>query len=467
MAALYNRTGPAAFAYDGAMGSKRGVYRRIAVTLLVPIAALLLARISLPGVNTVVFERLFEAGSKSYDPAEHGIFCLGVRPFIWAAILVELLAVFIRRWRAWRLGGYEERGRLWTRVVIIALVAVLLQSFIFVRWLRGLSMSFYMFGDVVMGERNDPFWIAAQTLSLVAGTFLLFWLARVIDKFGAGNGLAVMIVAFMVPSVVQELYRFVNWSRYPILMPLGFAAVAVAGLTRLAGGRPMKPGVPTGEERLPTPASGLSPVVDGASAMMIPMQVAAFASFEMPEALTRGTTVNRALEIAVVGALCVLMTWLFNRPRLLAQTWKRGGAPNPDGAGIDDRVRAAFARSLAMALAICLLMTGIEWTCADAGLKITVVGLTMIACVTMDVVGEIQFRLRHGPLVPAWPVHRLFVLPVMLKALEAAGIPAFARGRRFRTLWNFFAPYVPVDILVPADQLAPAETILRARSGAV
>lgn len=447
------------------MGSKGGVYRRIAVTLLAPVAAMLMARIPLPGVNTLVLEKIAGGGEKPYDPAEFGIFCVGIRPFISAAILVELLALPIRRWRALRLGGYEERDQLWTWVVVIALMFVTVQSFFIVRWLRHASELFVVYGNVIAGDPNDPFWIAAQMVSLVAGTFLLYWLARVIDRYGAGNGIVVMMIAFMVPSVAHELRHFVQWSPEPILLPLALAAVAVAAVTRLASGRPLKPGAPTGAERLPTPASGLAPVVDAAMLMALPAQIAVLVPFVMPEALTQGTTMNRAVEVAVVGALCLLMTWLFNRPRLLAQTWKRGGAPDPEGGGVDHRVRAAFARSLAMALAICWLMTGIEWTCADAGLAVTVGGLTMISCVVMDVVDELQFRRRHGPLVPAWPVHRLFVLPVMLKALEEAGIPAFARARRFRTIQNFFAPYAPVDVLVPADQLAPAEMILRARSG--
>lgn len=448
-------------------GGRGDVYRRIAVTVLAPIAALLLARIPLPGVNTVVFEKLYgSAGSKAYDPADQGIFCIGLHPFISAAIVVELLALVIPRWRALRLGGYPERDRLWKRVVIIALVFVTVQSFFFVRWLRGTSAAFYMYGDVLVGDPYDPFWIAAQMVSLIAGTFLFFWLTRIIDRYGIGNGFAVMIVGLMVPSVVHDLYWFVFWHEFDILKPIGLAAVAVAAVTRLAGGRPLKPSAPpTGADRLPAPASSLSPVLDGSGIMALPSQIAAFAPFAIPAALTPGTTLNQAIEIGVVGALCLLMTWLFNRPRSLAQTWKRGGGPDPESGSIDDRVRAAFARSLALALAICWGMTAIEWICADAHLKVTVVSLTMVACAVMDVVDEIRFRLRHGPLVPAWPVHRLFVLPVMLDALKAAEIPAFARARHVRTLWNFFAPYVPVDILVPADQLAPAETILRARSG--
>ena len=48
----------------------------------------------------------------------------------------------------------------------------------------------------------------------------------------------------------------------------------------------------------------------------------------------------------------------------------------------------------------------------------------------------------------------------MLKALSAAGIPAFPRGRRHRTLWNFFAPFVPVEILVPIEHAPRAEALL-------
>ena len=62
-------------------------------------------------------------------------------------------------------------------------------------------------------------------------------------------------------------------------------------------------------------------------------------------------------------------------------------------------------------------------------------------------------------------MHRLYLLPIMLKALEAEGIPAFARGRRNRTLWNFFAPWVPVDILVPVDRASRAEAILGPLAG--
>ena len=198
MRQLYIRTGLRAFAYDGAMGTRGGVYRRIAVTLLVPIAGMLLVRLPLPGINTLVLEKVFKGRDGAYEPGDMGIFSLGLMPFISASILVELFALrIVRRWRVLRLGGNAERDRLWTRIVILALVLAVVQSFYIVRWLSNASWTFRMYGELLVGNPNDLFWIAAQMVSMVAGTFLLYWLTRVIDRYGAGNGFAVIIVGFM------------------------------------------------------------------------------------------------------------------------------------------------------------------------------------------------------------------------------------------------------------------------------
>jgi hypothetical protein len=444
------------------MGANRGgLYGRIAVTLIAPIAALGLARIPMPGVDFALLQKAL-----GIDPMLIGIGCLALRPFLSAALLVELLALLIPRWRVLRLGGYAERDRLWTRVVVIALVLALLQAFFMARWLIGTAHAFATYAEIIPGDRHGFFWIATQMLSIGAGTFLIYWLARLVDRYGAGNGFAVMIVAFMVeemgPQLVSSVQKHVG---DPILVHVGLAAVAVAVVARLASGRPLKASAqPPGGETLPTPASGLQPIVTGAAVVALPVSISKFAEFPLPEALTPGTWMNRILEAAIIGALCLLATWLFNRPRLIAQAWKRGGPTDAASASPTDRVRAAFARSLALALAICWVVMAVEWFCADADLAISVVSLTVIACVVVDVAAEIGFRHRHGALIPLRPVHRLFMLPVLLKALETAGIPAFARGRRYRTLWNFVAPFVPVDILVPAAHAGAAEAIVRVRT---
>ena len=47
----------------------------------------------------------------------------------------------------------------------------------------------------------------------------------------------------------------------------------------------------------------------------------------------------------------------------------------------------------------------------------------------------------------------------VLAALEATGIPAFPRARAYRTLFHFFAPWAPVELLVPDARAEEAERI--------
>jgi hypothetical protein len=47
----------------------------------------------------------------------------------------------------------------------------------------------------------------------------------------------------------------------------------------------------------------------------------------------------------------------------------------------------------------------------------------------------------------------------VLDALAAVRITAFARTRYFRALFQFFAPYAPIEILVPPERAAEAEAI--------
>jgi len=179
-----------------------------------------------------------------------------------------------------------------------------------------------------------------------------------------------------------------------------------------------------------------------------------------PPELSEDTWMRRSVQVALIGGICVLEAWLFNRPRRVADAWRQASGAGTDDAQLRDRVRSAFARGLAWSLAVCWALAAADWLCAEAKLVFSVVNLTVIACVVMDVAGELRFRSRHGALAPVWPVHRLYILSGMLQALEAAGIPAYARARRHRTLWSFLMPYVPVDILVPMAFAQRAEEIL-------
>src|SRR5438477_1463461 len=147
------------------VSARERAYGRLAVTLMVVVGSQLLAQIPLPGVNIDLFERLSAARGSS-DRTMVGITTLGLVQVCSSVLLIEVLALVIPRWRAWRGGGYPERQRLWTRAMVVALVLVTVQSYFLVRWLRGTTVAFSQFGELVSGM-DIPLMRAAQMLSMV------------------------------------------------------------------------------------------------------------------------------------------------------------------------------------------------------------------------------------------------------------------------------------------------------------
>jgi hypothetical protein len=447
------------------------VTRRLAVTLIVPAVALLLARVTLPGLDLGVLEQLLGGDTHAtFDPTLMGILAFELHPFISASWAVELLALAVPGWRRWRLGGYPEREHLWVRVKALAVLLALAQAFFFVRWIQHTSDIYPPFLGTLDPFRDDTLMFVAQVLSLVGGVFLLYWLSRLIDRYGAGNGISVLIAAFSVASVGEPLVTSVrhqmidNGDRN--LLPLALAAAAVATLTRLCGGRPLRPGrLALDRDMLPAPASSVKPLTTAFAALELPRSISRLGIFVIPEVLPSGTWALRGVEAAFTAVFCLLFAWAFNQPRVVADAWRRAGVPEVDAEQTKARVRAAFSRALALALGTCWGLLAIEWYLSDVHLKVGLIGPTLIACVVADVVGELGFRSRHGALAAAWPVHRLYLLTPLLRALDAAGIAAFPRARHYRTLWNFFAPFAPVEILVPIAEVRRTEAILRPLAG--
>jgi hypothetical protein len=96
---------------------------------------------------------------------------------------------------------------------------------------------------------------------------------------------------------------------------------------------------------------------------------------------------------------------------------------------------------------------------------LNVLFLAMATAVVLDIAAELQARTRMGDAEAVWPEHRLYAVDAALATLEDAGIPAFARSAYHRALWHFFAPHIPIQILVPSARVREASTLLHERLG--
>jgi hypothetical protein len=77
----------------------------------------------------------------------------------------------------------------------------------------------------------------------------------------------------------------------------------------------------------------------------------------------------------------------------------------------------------------------------------------------MDVVVEIRAHVNYGSLRALRVVNTLDDSDSLCAELEAAGIPTTLRGAHHRALYHFFAPFIPISVLVPATEAERAEFV--------
>src|SRR6185503_1459903 len=93
-------------------------------------------------------------------------------------------------------------------------------------------------------------------------------------------------------------------------------------------------------------------------------------------------------------------------------------------------------------------------THADAEPLCDAIMAMMLAAVVLDIVDEL--RARRADLVTAWPLAQVQHAELVHRVLADAGIACHLRAGHLRTLLAFLGPHVPIDVLVPAAQLAQA-----------
>jgi hypothetical protein len=161
------------------------------------------------------------------------------------------------------------------------------------------------------------------------------------------------------------------------------------------------------------------------------------------------------VALVVVTAL-PLSRVFFPREAVLA-AWGRAGV---DASAAGGALTLAHRWSLALvglgaALPILAAELGIGTIPSRFGL---IAAITLVA-VLADLRGEWRARAGGRALVPIRALHRVYEAGPVLRALASAGIDGHARSGHFRALFHVFAPYAPIEILVPEQRAAEAGAI--------
>ncbi len=180
--------------------TNRETQRRLLITVGVLIVSRLLAYIPLPGINQGAFTAFFSGFlDRSGLLARFSILSLGIMPFFSSCLLIQLLSVVVPHLRRATFGGEEGRYKIVRYTYLLTIGLALVHSYGISVWLDS--------GANIVTMPNVLFRVVA-TMTLTAACFLLLFLADIINKYGIGNGIAMLVISGLLQWVWTEIKRY-------------------------------------------------------------------------------------------------------------------------------------------------------------------------------------------------------------------------------------------------------------------
>src|SRR6185437_3286484 len=131
------------------------------------------------------------------------IFGLGIRPYISASIIFQLLGSVVPSLEAMMKEGESGRKRIneYTRYATVLLCAI--QSAFWVQYMMSPQMG-------VVLPQYQTFWHGLVSVCMMTcGTIFLMWVGEQIDEYGIGNGISLLIMAGILarmPVALRDLW---------------------------------------------------------------------------------------------------------------------------------------------------------------------------------------------------------------------------------------------------------------------
>ena len=407
------------------------------------------------GLGLGVLHRLSVFGLPRAEDAGIPLLPVALAPFMTAFVLVELVAFAVPALRVVRVGGAERRRGLDRTAWAVGGGLLVVQ-------LLGLQRSL---AETMVPE---PWSLWAQWL---AAEGAMLGLAVVASRRGLGSGWGLLLgvggVDQLIGPVAVASRALANGAISPgvVLLPgVMVSAAAVWSLWLSRASRAWGPGKPS---TTPFPVSTTSPWALGGVVASVPVTLQSWFDWGgLPQALSRSPVFYGALEAFVAFVCALVLGVLFFRPALVAQLWARW-SPGVDVEAVTAAARSLLPRALLVSMAVLigvpvvLLVLGGSFPSGTLFLMSAVV----VALVAADLFDEFQVVRRVGPLVNVWELQRTAEVEPMVRAMAEQGVEAYPRAFGARSTQQFFAPWMPVCILVPKSQEAVARAFIASRVG--
>lgn len=293
---------------------------------------------------------------------------------------------------------------------------------------------------------------------------MLGWAAVLVSQYGLGNGFAVLFVALSMERLWRTGLSMASqapgaWSDASLVVLLALLVALPLMATRRSRRAPSDPG-----PRIPIPTCSLSVIPLSLSLLDFPSTLAGWFKGLKPLATAlRPGSLFAWERPAIALAIAIWFAWLFCPPSAVVRAFQQA-APEKfddhDASAVQRALARANLRSIALVAAI-LFFPSIMATLGapEVFTPTTLYSLALLVAVVLDLRAELSARRQAGPFDVAASPQRVYAVDPILRALATAGITGFARTLHYRALFQFFAPYAPVEILVPQERKDEAEAI--------
>jgi preprotein translocase subunit SecY len=364
------------------------------------------------------------------------LFCLGIMPYISASIILQLLTQAVPSLEKLAKEGEAGRRKINEYTRYLTVVLCLIQAvFVFKSGWQGAE-----------GTISPTMYRLVCITAMTAGTILLMWLGELVDEFGIGNGISLIIMAGIVdrlPGVVVYLRQratleFLSFQAEKqigiemvlliIVMFVG-VVIGVVLITQAQRRIPIQQAKHTrgrrtyGGQRQYLPLrvnqAGVIPVIFASSLLYIPMFLFGWVSeatagtwaspvtFEMSEVFKYDNVIHLLIYVALIFVFCYFWTAIQFQPKEMSEHLRDWGSfipgmrPGRRTAEYLERVMnrityvgSAFLSIVAIVPITISMLTGVSMLMTGF---LGGTGLLIIVSVALDIVQRIESHLimRH------------------------------------------------------------------------
>jgi hypothetical protein len=365
---------------------------------------------------------------------------LGITPLLQSFILVELFSLVTSPGYRLRQSGAAGRSRLNRAALITGLLIAATQAMGIALWLERMTRpdGFPLVPFPGLGFR------LFTTLTLTAATAALYAMGQFLSAYGIGNGFALLMLTDTVGSIWRSVAKgkgSPDSSLVPLLSLLLAVGLAVLAFRFIRSAE---------DQWIPAFPQSVMPVLWGLAVFPL------IGVFGYSLSLSPGLAVLAPL-IAIPAFSWLTFHLFSSRPRLQANL--------SDPEEFLDELEATLRRravpaTVLLTLGTVAVLAWREFQPNTIAFSFTFLDILILVAIGLDLWDQHRFERRVGATALLTRLDNVHLSYRLEERLQEEGIEALARGHQFRSLYFFFGALFKIDVLIPAEQLGQARSVL-------